>query len=181
MGVTRSAHKFALNQYAVAGYRLRNDTQPGALASAGLLAVELVTCLGRPRRGDRRRNLAGPGGAGGPRRGSTLLDGPGSARAAHAVRVHPRRVVLVVVMVTAAMVPQGHPGEEDDGDDEDDPCDDGYPCRGNEDLGDLVWRWSCRRRRCSCGRSPRSGVFRRFTHNRDDAGNNNSCGYALLM
>lgn len=100
-----------------------------------------------------------------------------------AVRVHPRRVVLVVVVVTA-VVSQRHSGEEDDGDDEDDPCDDGNPCRGKEDPRGPEWRclYSSRsRRRCSCGGSPHSGGFRCFTHETNDEGVNSSCGYALLM
>jgi hypothetical protein len=97
------------------------------------------------------------------------------------VGVHPRRVVLVVVVMTA-VVPQRHSGEEYDGDDEDDPRDDGNPCRGKEDPRGPVWRCLySSRRRCSCGGSPHSGGFRCFTHETNDEGVNNSCGYALLM
>ncbi len=185
MRVTGSAHKLAVNPDAAVGSRLSNDAQPGTRVSTGLLGGQLLVRLRRPRWGDRRRNLAGSGGARACGRGSTALGagrpGTGSARAAWAAWVHEHGVVLVVVMMTA-MVPQRHSGEEDDGDDEHDPGDDGNPCRGNKDPGGPVWRcldWG--RRRCSCGGSPHSGGFRCFTHETHDEGVNNSHGYALLM
>lgn len=95
--------------------------------------------------------------------------------------MHGRRVVLVVVVMTA-MVSERHSGKEDDGDDEDEPRDDGNPGRGEEDLGGLVdvWRRFSGRRRGSGGRGPRSWGFRCFTHETHDARDNSSCSYALL-
>jgi hypothetical protein len=90
------------------------------------------------------------------------------------------RVVFVPVVVTAAVVAEGHAGEEDDRDDEHGPGDDRDPGGGFEHLGGLVDRGFARWRWCYRGCSPRGWGFRKFTHETNDACVNTSGGYALL-
>src|SRR6516225_12378461 len=104
-------------------------------------------CLRRAGRSDRRRNLAGSGGAGCHGRGPTALDCAGATRAtrttwaAEAVRMHHHRVMLVVVAaVVAAAVAEDEAGEEDDRNDEHDPGDGRDPGREFKDPGGPVWR-----------------------------------------
>ncbi|MDT5173916.1 MAG: hypothetical protein QOG37_1167 [Mycobacterium sp.] len=109
--------------------------KPGARASAGLWVAGLLAagCRGgRCRRRDRGGHLARAAGAG----ARTYLRCPTVRKAA--VVHHPRMVLVVMAVMTAAVVSQGHAGEEDNRDDEGDPGDDRHPRCGFEDPRDLV-------------------------------------------